>query len=142
MLIIRSLYRCTGGTFALSLYRWNERDDLTRKAWREPHLKAARFWASLGFFKRQIVCAGQRTLTRGVMVCTRCVVRHPRGSYVCTHCCLWRWPHQRTNQLIRRCHPYARKPVSQAVLSRMYIAHPPCYSSNTSRSFALGASNV
>ena len=30
-------------------------------------------------------------------------------------------PHLKTNQLIRRCHPYARKSASQAVLSRMQL---------------------
>ena len=35
------------------------------------------------------------------------------------HRCLWKWPHRKENRLIRRCHPYASKSASQAVLSRM-----------------------
>ena len=38
-----------------------------------------------------------------------------------THCCLWKWPHRKANQFIRRCHPYARKSASQAILSRMKL---------------------
>ena len=41
-----------------------------------------------------------------------------------THCCLLKWPHQQTNQFIRRCHPpihVARKPASQTVPSRMQL---------------------
>ena len=38
-------------------------------------------------------------------------------SYPSSH--LWKWSHQKTNKLSRRCHPYARKPASQTVLSRM-----------------------
>ena len=46
------------------------------------------------------------------------------------------------NQLIRRCQPYARKPAPQAVLLYQDEAHPSCDSPNTSRRFALGASNA
>ena len=53
------------------------------------------------------------------------MVRHPRGSHyiVCvhTHRCLWNWPNHKTNQFIRRCHPYARKSASKAVLGRMQL---------------------
>ena len=52
------------------------------------------------------------------------MVRHPRGglhSTKYTHCCLWKVPHQKTNRFIRRCHPYARKSASRAVLSRMQL---------------------
>ena len=38
-----------------------------------------------------------------------------------THCCLSKRPHQKTNQFIGRCHPYARKSTSKAVLSRMQL---------------------
>ena len=34
---------------------------------------------------------------------------------------LRKWPHRNTNQFIRRCHPNARKSVSQAALSRTQI---------------------
>ena len=37
------------------------------------------------------------------------------------HCCLWKWPHRKANQSIRRCHPQAKKSASQAVLSRMQL---------------------
>ena len=38
----------------------------------------------------------------------------------------WKWPHRKTNQSIRRRHPYARKSTSQSVLSRMQLAlHAP-----------------
>ena len=36
-----------------------------------------------------------------------------------THCCLWKWPRRKTSQVIRRCHPCAKKSASQAILSRM-----------------------
>ena len=32
-----------------------------------------------------------------------------------------KWSHQKTNQLIRRCHPYARESASRAVLTRMQL---------------------
>ena len=38
-----------------------------------------------------------------------------------THCCLWKCLHQKINQFIRRCHPYATKSTSKAVLSRMQL---------------------
>ena len=34
-----------------------------------------------------------------------------------THCCLSKWPHQKTNQFIGRWHPYGRKFASKTVLS-------------------------
>ena len=34
---------------------------------------------------------------------------------------VWKWPHWKTNQLIRCCHPHARKSAAQAVLSRMQL---------------------
>ena len=37
------------------------------------------------------------------------------------HRCLWKWPHRKENRLIRRCHPYASKSASQAVLSKMQL---------------------
>ena len=44
-----------------------------------------------------------------------------------------------TPRLIQRCHPYARKPDSQALLSRMQLTF---LETDTSRRFALGASDV
>ena len=44
-----------------------------------------------------------------------------REFYIVSHCCLWQWPHQKTNQFIGRCHPYARKSASKAVRSRIQI---------------------
>ena len=71
-------------------------------------------------------CGGWTTLTphKGNYRVTQCdsvyIVRHARGSYtVYTHCCLWKWPHQKTNQFLRRCHPHARESASKAVLSKM-----------------------
>ena len=50
------------------------------------------------------------------------MVRNSRGScIVLTRCCLWKWPHQKTNQFIGRCHQYATKSASKAVLSRMHL---------------------
>ena len=58
--------------------------------------------------------------TRGIIV-TRsvCTGRHLRGRYTVHP--TWKWLHQKTNQFIGRCHPYARKPASQAVHSRMLL---------------------
>ena len=36
------------------------------------------------------------------------------------HCCLWKWPHRKEYQFIRRRHPCASKSASQAVLTRMH----------------------
>ena len=49
------------------------------------------------------------------------MVRHPQASYIVTPCCLWKWPHRKSNQFIGRCHAYARKSALQAVLSRMHL---------------------
>ena len=35
--------------------------------------------------------------------------------------CLWKWLHQKTSQLVRRCHPCARKSASKAALGRMQL---------------------
>ena len=87
-----------------------------------------------GWWSSQIIYAGWRTLTphMGNDRITQCdsvhMVRHPRGSHIeYTHCRLRKWPHQETNQSIRRCHPYARKSASEAVLSRMQLTlHATC----------------
>ena len=42
-----------------------------------------------------------------------------------TQCCLWKWPHQKTNQFIRRCNPYAIQSASKGaviITSRMRLA--------------------
>ena len=69
------------------------------------------------------------------------MVRHTRGNYrVYTHCCLWKRPRQKTDQVIGRCHPYASP--RQKRFSVKSAAHPSCASPSTSRRFVLGASNV
>ena len=68
----------------------------------------------------------ERYLRTREMIVSRSVymLEHLRGSYKVlwyTHCCPWKWPHKKTLQLIRRCHPCARKFASKAVLSRMQL---------------------
>ena len=36
---------------------------------------------------------------------------HEAAKY--SHCCLWKWPHQKTNRFVRRCHPYASLPQTR-----------------------------
>ena len=49
------------------------------------------------------------------------MVRHARGSYIVTPSLSLEEATPESNQFIRRCLPYARKPASQAVLSRMQL---------------------
>ena len=49
------------------------------------------------------------------------MVRHPRGSHIVYPLLSLKSPHQKTIQFIGRCHPYARKFASKAVLSRMQV---------------------
>ena len=57
------------------------------------------------------------------------MVRHSQGSEIVqyTHCRLWEWPHQKTNQSIRLLPPICKKaPASQAVLCSMQLTlHAP-----------------
>ena len=51
----------------------------------------------------------------------------------------WKWPHQKTNRfIIRRCHPYARNPASQAIL--VWLQSTSCATRLTPHGvFAFGA---
>ena len=72
---------------------------------------------------RPFVRGGEPLLrTRGMVGSPSVYGKTPTRQLNCTpHCCLCTWPHRKANQLIRRCHPYARKPAPQAVLSRMQL---------------------
>ena len=87
-----------------------------------------------GWRSCSIICAGWRTLTlpKGNDGITQCdsvyMVRHPRGSYICTPVAVSGIAH--TGQHINsfeRCHPYARKSASQVLLSRKQLTlHATC----------------
>ena len=76
-----------------------------------------------GWRSSYTICAGWRAFTphKGNGRITQCDSVCGMADKQYADCCPWKWPHGKANQLIGRCHPYARKSASQALLSRMQL---------------------
>ena len=59
-----------------------------------------------------------------IVSCGVYMVRYPRGSYLHTHCCHWKWPHHRTNHLIGCCHLCASPPVLSKMQLTLHATRP------------------